>query len=74
MLQLCGPDIEVDVPYIRQVLALTQGKLPQSQPASKHVAHNLTYFAHKILELLKIKILGQYKNPATLAPICEWIH
>jgi hypothetical protein len=49
MLQLCGPDIEVDVPYIRQVLALTQGKLPQSQPASKHVAHNLTYFAHRIL-------------------------
>ena len=42
--------------------------------SNKHINHNLTYFAQRIIEMLKLKILKNYRKSGVLKDICNWIH
>lgn len=40
----------------------------------KYTVHNLAFFAQRIIEVLKVKILPKYNNGENLGSICSWIN
>lgn len=74
ILQVCGADLEIPVEYIRHVFLVSEGRFNFKEASSKHINHNLTYFSQRILELLKLKILKNYRKSTCLRGICSWVH
>ena len=73
--QICGADLEVSLPYLKYVLVVSEGRLNNGRErSSKHISHNLVFFAQKILELLKNKILVNSQKEALMGSICSWVH
>lgn len=75
ILQLCGADLEVSLPYLKYVLGVGEGRVGSGgESVSKHINHNLVFFAQKILELLKTRILVHSQKGASIGAICSWMH